>query len=118
MSGPRLVIGCGITAHARPDATFSAAQRAWHQEWARRNREISARLAAAKRERHDAKVLAALRARPGPRRHSELAAVLGVNHDWLRKHVLPRLERAGLVRRVLVTHPQTGWNLRFDWEAQ
>ncbi len=99
-------------------ANWSQKQRDWHQEWARKNREISRAIKARIAAENDAKVMAKLHALPpGPHRHAELASALHISQDWLRKTVLPRLERKGLVRKVLIAHPVTGWNLRCDWEV-
>lgn len=100
---------------APPARLARPAERAWQLEWARRNREISARLKAAEAARNDARVLEKMRQRTGVWTTRELARSLRVNADWLRKHPLRRLCAAGKVEAVIVRHEKTGWPLRRDW---
>lgn len=101
----------------RPVRKPSERERAWQLEWARRNREISAKLKADEAARNDVRVLEKMHTRTGAWTTRDLARALRVNADWLRKHPLRRLCEAGKVRPVVVLHPVTGWPLRRDWEA-
>jgi hypothetical protein len=106
---PRPAMPLAPTRQAKPD------ERAWQLEWARRNREISARLKAAQAASNDARVLATMQRRSGVWTTRDLAHVLRVNADWLRKHPLRRLCEAGKVDAVIVRHEKTGWPIRRDW---
>lgn len=98
-----------------PARQAKPAERAWQMEWARRNREISARMKAEEAAKNDARVLAKMGSRSGAWTTRELARLLRVNPDWLRKHPLRRLCEAGMVEAVIVRHEKTGWPIRRDW---
>lgn len=46
----------------------------------------------------------------------QIADFYGFNNDWLRKHVIPRLIKKGLVTRVIVLS-ESGWPMRYEYRV-